>query len=211
MGEIHYTTLAASLQGIPDPRDERGQCYDWLYILEIMAVALMAGQRQVRAMAQWAVEHQAELVACLQPRRKRVPSAATLRRALSKAPIEELECRVSQYSEQVDKEERGVGETVTQAGTRLRGQAVDGKTGPRGLPGASHYGETEHLTSLVRHESGAVLAQTATTVIVAIHPDQPQFLAGATQSGEEQACAIAVLHRSRGDDDRQQPIQCVDQ
>jgi predicted transposase YbfD/YdcC len=159
MSEINYSTLAGCLSDVPDPRNLRGRRYEWLYILEIMAVALLAGQRNVRAMAQWAVEHQAELVACLQPRQKRVPSVATLYRALSKVPIGELELRVSRYSEQVDQAECS-GQVVTQGGTVLRGQAVDGKT----VRGASHHGATEHLTSLVRHASGIVLAETATAV-----------------------------------------------
>ena len=79
---------------------------------------------------------------------------ATLYRALSKVSIAELELRVSHYSEQVDQEERS-GQVVTQAGTVL-----DGKT----VRGASQHGTTEHLTSLVRQESGIVLAETATAV-----------------------------------------------
>jgi len=52
----NYSTLAAQLQGIRDPRKRRGQSYEWQYLLLIVASAVMAGQRGVRGMAQWAAE-----------------------------------------------------------------------------------------------------------------------------------------------------------
>ena len=136
MSEIHYTTLAACWQDVPDPRDERGRQYEWSYVLLILVVALMAGQRNGRAMAQWASEEAATLVASLQPKRRRVPSAATLYRALRQVAIEELERRISRYSEQVDQADQTSGAVVTQSGCVLRGQAVDGKT----IRGASQQG-----------------------------------------------------------------------
>lgn len=160
MTEINYITLGACLQDVPDPRSKRGRCYEWEIILKVATVALIAGQRSVRAMGQWAYEQREELVRCLQPKRQRIPSAATLRRAVSTVEIEELEMRISRYNEQVDRVEKDDGAVVTQQGTVLRGQSVDGKT----VRGASQHGPTEHLTALVRHESGVVLAETATEV-----------------------------------------------
>lgn len=160
MTEINFTTLSECLQDVPDPRSKRGRCYEWAIILKVAVVALMAGQRSVRAMGEWAREQREELVRCLQPRRQRIPSAATLRRAVSKVAIDELEMRISRYAEQVDKAEKSSGAVVTEQGTVLRGQSVDGKT----VRGASQHGPTEHLTALVRHESGVVLAETATEV-----------------------------------------------
>ena len=106
-------------------------------------------------MAEWAAEHGEELIACLRPYRKRIPSAATLYRVLSEVPIEQLESRISRDTSQIDEEDAMMGSIETAQGEILRGQALDGKT----LCGASQHGEVVHIVSLVRHESGIALAQ----------------------------------------------------
>jgi len=55
----------------------------------------------------------------------------------------------------IDGEDGLVGAVVTASGEELHGQAVDGKT----VCGATAHGAAVHLVSLVRHESGTVLAQ----------------------------------------------------
>jgi predicted transposase YbfD/YdcC len=151
----NYTTMAEQLQDISDPRSRRGQSYEWQYLLLIVASAVMAGQRSVRAMAEWAAAQAPALLANLQPHRGRIPSVATLHRVLTDVPIAELERRMSAYTSQVDQEEAEMGSIETKQGEVLRGQAVDGKT----LRGASQHDEAVHLVSLVRHESGVALAQ----------------------------------------------------
>jgi hypothetical protein len=153
--QANYATLAEHLQGISDPRNRRGRWHEWQYLLLVIASALMAGQRSGRAMAEWASAHGDELIACLRPYRKRIPSAATLYRVLSEVPIEQLESRISRYTTQIDEEDSTLGSIETAQGEVLRGQALDGKT----LCGASQHGEVVHLVSLVRHESGIALAQ----------------------------------------------------
>jgi predicted transposase YbfD/YdcC len=155
MIQPNYITFVEQLQDIADPRNRRGQSYEWQYLLIIVASAVLAGQRSVRGMAQWATEQAPELIANLQPQRQRVPSAATLHRLLTKVPIELLESRMSAYSTQIDQDDAGTGSIQTKQGEALRGQSVDGKT----LCGASQHGEVVHLVSLVRHESGIALAQ----------------------------------------------------
>lgn len=155
MIQANYTTLAEQLQGISDPRNRRGQYHEWQYLLLVIASALMAGQRSGRAMAEWASAHSDELISCLQPYRKRIPSVATLYRVLSKVPIEQLESCVSAYTTQIDQQDAMMGSIETKQGEVLRGQSLDGKT----VCGASQHGEVVHLVSLVRHESGIALAQ----------------------------------------------------
>jgi predicted transposase YbfD/YdcC len=157
MSKEKYSTMAAALAQVPDPRNRRGQRHDWLYLLEVITAALMAGQRSGRGMAQWAREHASELVAALQPAAGQVPSAATIYRALAKVPITELEAHLASFSRAVDEAETG-GEVVTLQGEVLRGQSLDGKR----VCGASAHGTTHHLVSLVRHESAVVLAQAET-------------------------------------------------
>jgi len=117
----------------------------------------MAGQQSVRGMAQWMVEQGPTLLAALQPQRQRLPSVMTLHRVLTKVPIAELERRMSTYCAAVDQDDAELGKIQTQQGEVLRGQAMDGKT----LCGATQHGTVTHLVSLVRHESGTVLAQEA--------------------------------------------------
>ena len=155
MIQENYTTFAAQMQGISDPRNRRGQQHEWHYLLMVIASALMAGQRSGKAMAQWATEHAEELIVHLQPCRKRVPSVATLYRVLRKVPIEQLERQISAYTTQIDQQDVRVGSIETKQGEVLRGQSLDGKT----LCGASQHGKIVHLVSLVRHESGTALAQ----------------------------------------------------
>jgi predicted transposase YbfD/YdcC len=160
IAEVAVPSLAAELAQVPDPRDPKGQSLEWLYLLEVVAVALLAGQRNVRAIAQWTQEHAPELVASLRPRRARVPSRATLYRVMSDVPIAELEAHVSDYCAALDADDASSGRIVTREGEVVCGQSLDGKT----VRGASAYGQTHHLVSLVRHASGVVLKQTEAAV-----------------------------------------------
>jgi len=81
MDHPQYSTLLDALAAIPDPRHARGKQLEWSFILGVIASALLSQQRSVAAMAQWAHEHAASLVAAFRPHRQRVPSEATLRRA----------------------------------------------------------------------------------------------------------------------------------
>jgi hypothetical protein len=82
MIHANYTTIAEQLQDIRDPRQRRGQSYEWPYLLIIVASAVLAGQQSVRGMAQWASEQAPALIASLLPPRQRIPCAATLHRVL---------------------------------------------------------------------------------------------------------------------------------
>lgn len=160
MSENHYSTLAAALRQIPDPRNRRGQRYAWGDVWVVIAAALVAGQRGGRAMAQWAKEHQAVLVAHLQPRCGSVPSAATLYRALAEVSSAEVERCLTAYTRGLDAADVTSGRLVTAQGEVLCAQSVDGKT----VCTASAYGSLHHLVSVVRHESGVVLDQAETAV-----------------------------------------------
>jgi predicted transposase YbfD/YdcC len=124
----------------------------------LLAAAMLAGQESILAMSEWVSENGELFVEALQPRRRMVPSYATLRRALCLVGVEAVERCVSSYTQALDADDRVSGQLVMRDGGMLRGQAVDGKT----LRGASAHGDKVHLVSIVRHESGAVLAQAAT-------------------------------------------------
>ena len=155
MRQEEYSTLAAKLSEVADPRGKQGQRYEWPYLLVIIVAALMAGERSVRGMAQWAAGRTQAAALAVQPKWKQLPSTATLHRALQAVEIGQLERCVAGFVMGLDGEDVVPGSVLTTRGERLRGQAVDGKT----VKGASGHGETVHLVSVVRHESGAVLAQ----------------------------------------------------
>ena len=133
----------------------RGRRYEWCYLLALVAAATLAGQKGLTEIAYWVWKHREELICKLQPRRGRVPSYATLRRLLDDINIEELEAQTAAFGQRLAQEEPESGRIETQQGEYLYAQAVDGKT----VRGASAYGETTHLVSLVRHGSGSVLGQ----------------------------------------------------
>jgi hypothetical protein len=65
------------------------------------------------------------------------------------------------------------GSVVLADGQRLFGQALDGKT----VCGASRHGPVVHLVSVVRHESGAVLAQQPVATKMSVKRLKPCSLA----------------------------------
>jgi hypothetical protein len=95
MDQPQYNTLLDALAAIPDPRHARGKQLEWAFILGVIASALLSQQRSVAAMAQWAQEHAGSLVATFLLQRKRVPSEATLRRALRQVDIRHVEAHLA--------------------------------------------------------------------------------------------------------------------
>ena len=157
MNQENYTTLVGKLADLPDPRSPRGQRYEWLFILTIICGALLSGQKSVRGMAQWAFLHGKEILDVLQPKRRMVPSAATLYRTLRVIDVDELELRLSGYSAAIDADDSVMGAVQGSQQGSVRGQAIDGKE----VRGTGKQGAPLTLVSLVRHESAVVLTQQA--------------------------------------------------
>lgn len=86
MREAECNTVSQSFEGvlkrIPDPRHRRGQRYAWETLLLVICAALVSGQQTGAAIAQWVVEHAGEWQAWAPTTAGRIPSAATVRRAL---------------------------------------------------------------------------------------------------------------------------------
>jgi len=160
MSDIDYTTLAGHLAGVTDPRDGHGRRYEWLYLLLLIAAAMMTGERTLVGISQWVNDNKEELIIALRPRCRRTPSMATLRRALCRVGINQLEAVLGAYQHSLQAETGGAGTIVTTEGEVLRGLALDGKT----VRCASAYGRVVHLVSLVCHESGLVLDQAQVAV-----------------------------------------------
>jgi predicted transposase YbfD/YdcC len=162
MDSVQYTNLLEALAQVPDPRKARGKQHKWRIVLAVLCAAVASGQRSVRAIAQWAREHEVELIQQLQPTTQRLPSAATLYRVMRSVDVASVENHLAHFSYSQEHQERtertrhkGREQDNGKKRPRLVGQSVDGKE----LRGARAHGRPICLVSLVRHGSGRVLAQ----------------------------------------------------
>ena len=148
MDQPQYSKLMPVLETLPDPRKARGKQLEWRFIWAVIAAALLCQHRSAAAIAQWAQEHTTTLLAAFQPRHGRVPSEATIRRALQRVDVGAIERQLLQVEQ---------GERLVPSSHSLQGQAVDGKH----VRGAGAHGQATVLVSLVRHADAQVMAQTA--------------------------------------------------
>ena len=173
------STLLAKLAQVPDIRSKHGQRFAWSYLLAILTAGLAAGQTTILDLADWAQQHAAELIAQLQPKCPRIPSASTLRRVLRDADAQTVEQQVAEHNQALDAADSTAGSVRALNGQVLRGQSVDGKD----ERGVRAHGNPHFLVSLVRHQSAYVLGQAVvdekTNEITAV----PALLAGRDLSG----------------------------
>jgi predicted transposase YbfD/YdcC len=84
--------------GLHDQRDARGVRYALTTILTCVVLAKLAGENQLRGIAQWVKLNVEELTVLLGLQEKRAPHATTISRILGKAiGIDELECATSAF------------------------------------------------------------------------------------------------------------------
>lgn len=155
------STLVAHLATIPDPRSPRGRRYEWVYLLTLIAVAMMSGESTLVGISQWLSAHQDELLTYLPTKRKTLPSLATVRRVLWALDVQMLERAIGAYLQGVGREMGESGQIVTSTGERLSGQAVDGKTVRCATAHQTGTNQVTHLVAVVGHEHGLVWAQAA--------------------------------------------------
>jgi predicted transposase YbfD/YdcC len=147
-GERHG--LLERLGEVPDPRDPRGVRHGLVYVLALVASAVLSGATSLLAASEWAAAAPQEVLAVLGGRRDPwtgrhpVPGEATIRRVLAGIDADALD--------------RAVGCWLAERhpAAAWRAVAVDGKT----LRGAARAnGRRIHLLSAVDHATAAVLAQ----------------------------------------------------
>lgn len=172
MDSPQYTSLYATLSALPDPRHARGQRYPWPVLLVLIAAALLAEQKNVRAIADWAALRAGIIVPLLPQPLARIPSRSTFYRVLRVVDITLLEQHLATYAQRlpppppprvpppvppVPTPPVGTPAPPTPSGAapRLHGVALDGKT----VRGASAHGVPCQLVSVVRHAHGIVLDQ----------------------------------------------------
>lgn len=163
MSECEHITMVRVMKEVVDPRSRRGMSYEWTYLLELIAGAMLSGRRTVVEIGAWVQENRQGLIAMLQPAKQRVPSLSTLRRALARVGIEALEAALGRYQGELDNEvgeDEESGVMTTLQGTTLKLASVDGKV----VRGASAHGKQIWLVGFVRHGLGLVLDQMQTDV-----------------------------------------------
>jgi predicted transposase YbfD/YdcC len=156
MDAPQYSDLLAALADVPDPRQRRGQRYPWPVLLTLIAAALVSGQQGMRAIAQWVAEHAEELRPLIELPPERVPSPATLRRAVRGLDVTALEERLARFVTDLPAPVVAPGPPPAPP-TPWLGLALDGKL----VRGANRHGAHVHLLGLVRHDDGRVLGQMA--------------------------------------------------
>jgi predicted transposase YbfD/YdcC len=142
MAEVEYTQFIGRVATIPDPRKRRGQRHAWSVVLTLIVAALVSGEHHGHGIGQWVKERRVTL--CQRLHVRRVPSEATLRRALQQLDPAQLTAIVSQLAV----------ETAAAVPSSPVGLAVDGKE----VRGAAHHGVPCFLVGLVRHD-GLILDQ----------------------------------------------------
>ena len=157
MDSPQYRDFRAALSAVPDPRQRRGQRYPWPVLLTLIAAALVSGQQGMRAIGQWVAEHAEELGPLLDLAPGRVPSAATLRRAVRAVDLVALEAQLAAFVAGLPPPPPPRAAAASPTPQPWVGQAIDGKA----VRGANRHGASVHLVSLVRHDDARVLGQVA--------------------------------------------------
>ena len=187
MDQQQYTTLVDVLKHLPDPRKRQGRRHRWLTLLCLIVAALASAQRSPRAIARWVHEHCQELFTVLPASVSRLPSEATLRRALALLDVTLLEQALSTFAPP----SVPAAPDPAAPDPTLQGAAIDGKA----IRGVGRDGHPCHLVSLVRHADARVLNQVA----VAHKRDErsavPTLLAGRDLTGT--VITLDALHTLR--------------
>ncbi len=186
MDRAQYTTLVDVLKQVPDYRKRKGRQHRSLTLLSLIAMALASAQRTPQAIARWVHEHRDDLFAVLPPSVSRLPSGATLRRALSRLDVAALEQALAAFHPP-----SAPAPTPTPIPAPLQGVAIDGKA----VRGVGRSGHPCHLVSLVQHGDATVLGQ----VEVALKRDErsavPALLKGRDLHGK--VVTLDALHTLR--------------
>jgi predicted transposase YbfD/YdcC len=187
MDQQQYTTLVDVLKHLPDPRKRQGRRHRWLTLLCLIVAALASAQRSPRAIARWVQEHCQELFAVLPASVSRLPSEATLRRALALLDVTLLEQALSTFA---PPSLAAAPEPAAPEPT-LQGAAIDGKA----IRGVGRDGQPCHLVSLVRHADARVLNQVAVAQKRDERSAVPTLLAGRDLTGT--VITLDALHTLR--------------
>ena len=127
-GIIHdRDSLYGRFHHIKDPRGAKGKQYSLTTLLVIIFLAKLSGKDTPHEIADWAKNHQAELVKMLKLERDKMPSHSTVRRVYHSILDEaEFNRMAQEYSQQ---EQSGTGQVLAMDGKALRGTRIVGEEG----------------------------------------------------------------------------------
>jgi len=187
MDQQQYTTLVDVLKQVPDPRKRKGRRHRWLTLPSLIVAAVASAEHTPRAIARWIQEHREELFRVLPPSVSRLPSDATVRRALARLSVVVLEQALTAFQPPTTPP----AEAAAPPPDTLQGVAIDGKA----IRGVGRSGHPCHLVSLVQHDDARVLGQVA----VALKRDErsavPALLAGRDLT--DKVVTLDALHTLR--------------
>jgi hypothetical protein len=143
LGLLHF------LGEISDPRSRHGRQHPLSAVLALACCAIMCGARGYAAIAQWAHDHDIELMHRLGFTR-RPPKSGGIRKVLMAVPAAALEAALTRWAEALLGRIPAADEAPPDA------FALDGKTARGSFDGLS---KAVHLLSLVAHRSGLTVAQ----------------------------------------------------
>lgn len=146
-------TLLAAFATIPDPRRAASVVYPLPSLLALMVSALLANQRSVLAIAEWAARQREAVLAPLGLSAGHTPCQSTLQRLLAKLDATAVSTALSRALAQA---------APAPVGRGSQGVAIDGKA-QRGRLQYTTGGCPVHALSAVLHGTGIVLAQAAIT------------------------------------------------
>src|SRR5581483_8472195 len=91
------SSLTEVFATLPDPRDPRGKQYPLPAVLNLLAVALLAGMRSLEAVAQFGREHGRPLAHALGFRSARTPCKASLSNLLRRLDVAAFEGALARW------------------------------------------------------------------------------------------------------------------
>jgi predicted transposase YbfD/YdcC len=186
MDHTQYTTLVDVLKQVPDYRKRKGRQHRWITLLSLMALAVASAQRTPQAIARWVQEHREDLFAVLPVNVSRLPSVATIRRALAHVDVAALEQALAAFHPP-----RAPSSTPPRTSAALQGVAIDGKA----VRGVGRDGHPCHLVALVQHGDATVLGQVEVALKREERSAVPALLAGRDLRGK--VVTLDALHTLR--------------
>jgi DDE_Tnp_1-associated len=143
LGLLHF------LGEIPDPRGRNGRQHPLSAVLALACCAILCGARGYTAIAQWADDHDIELMHRLGFTR-RPPKSGGIRKVLMAVSPAALEAALTRWAEAL------LGRSPAADDGPPDAFALDGKSARGSFDGLS---KAVHLLSLVAHQSGLTVAQ----------------------------------------------------
>jgi hypothetical protein len=111
--------LAEVFGELNDPRARQGKWHDMGTTLTMIFLAILSGEQGIRGVAAWIAEQRWRLGRAFKLKNCRVPSYGTVRRVLAGVEVNELECCLSEWADEIGR---------TWSSQDWPGIAIDGKT-----------------------------------------------------------------------------------